>query len=122
MAKKSGDRRCEKAVAVRSQFPVNSYQVHRQILLEGLFNSLPKQGLVCQLPPRQVLGATYNKWVGTASMLICTTHAEPVGTLIYEGDHQPFHALACPLQKGAPRVCPKSSHPKEYRPGQRRQG
>ena len=25
-------------------------------------------------------------------------HAYPIGTMILEGKHQPFHALACPLK------------------------
>ena len=30
-------------------------------------------------------------------MEIHTAHAQPMGSLIFEGQHKPFHALACPL-------------------------
>lgn len=30
--------------------------------------------------------------------IICTVNAEPMGTLINDGKHHPFRALACPLQ------------------------
>ena len=31
-------------------------------------------------------------------MKIELAHAYPIGTMIVEGQHQPFHALACPLK------------------------
>ena len=31
-------------------------------------------------------------------MPICTASAQPIGTLIEEGRHNPFRASACPLQ------------------------
>jgi hypothetical protein len=31
-------------------------------------------------------------------MKIELAHAYPIGTMILEGNHQPFHALACPLR------------------------
>ena len=31
-------------------------------------------------------------------MRIYTVNSEPMGTLIVDGKHKPFHALACPLQ------------------------
>ena len=34
---------------------------------------------------------------GIHSMEIHTAHAQPLGNLIHEGHHKPFHALACPL-------------------------
>jgi hypothetical protein len=30
-------------------------------------------------------------------MEIHTAHAQPMGSLIFEVHHKPFHALACPL-------------------------
>jgi hypothetical protein len=37
-------------------------------------------------------------------MKLDTANAEAMGTLIYEGQHQPFHALACPLQPASVRI------------------
>ena len=31
-------------------------------------------------------------------MIISTLNAEPIGTIIFDGKHRQFHALACPLQ------------------------
>ena len=32
-------------------------------------------------------------------MIISTLSAEPVGTIIFDDKHRPFHALACPLHQ-----------------------
>jgi hypothetical protein len=34
----------------------------------------------------------------TNPMKLVLANAYPIGTMILEGKHQPFHALACPLQ------------------------
>ncbi len=38
------------------------------------------------------------------TMKIDTAHAEPMGTLMVEGSHRPFHALACALQPSTVRI------------------
>jgi hypothetical protein len=40
-------------------------------------------------------------------MEIHTAHAQPMGSLIFEGHHKPFHALACPLNPQAVRIAKK---------------
>jgi hypothetical protein len=40
-------------------------------------------------------------------MEIHTAHAQPMGSLIFEGHHKPFHALACPLNSQAVRISKK---------------
>ena len=40
-------------------------------------------------------------------MEIHTAHAQPMGSLIFEGHHKPFHALACPLNPLAVRIAKK---------------
>ena len=40
-------------------------------------------------------------------MEIHTAHAQPMGSLISEGHHKPFHALACPLNPLAVRIAKK---------------
>lgn len=37
-------------------------------------------------------------------MKLDLAHAEPMGTLIVEGRHQPFRALACALRPAAIRI------------------
>ena len=37
-------------------------------------------------------------------MEIHTAHAQPMGSLIFEGHHKPFHALACPINPQAVRI------------------
>lgn len=37
-------------------------------------------------------------------MKLDLAHAEPMGTLIVEGGHQPFRALACALRPAAIRI------------------
>ena len=32
-------------------------------------------------------------------MEIHIAHSQPIGTLIFDGKHKPFHALACPLRR-----------------------
>jgi len=39
--------------------------------------------------------------------IICTDNAESMGTLITEGKHRPFHALACPLRPQMKQIQPK---------------
>ena len=40
-------------------------------------------------------------------MEIHTAHAQPMGSLIFEGHHKPFHALACPLNPQSVRIAKK---------------
>ncbi len=40
-------------------------------------------------------------------MEIHTAHAQPMGSLIFEGHHKPFHALACPLNPQVVRIAKK---------------
>ena len=40
-------------------------------------------------------------------MEIHTAHAQPMGSLIFEGQHKPFHALACPLNPQTVRIAKK---------------
>jgi hypothetical protein len=40
-------------------------------------------------------------------MEIHTAHAQPMGSLIFEGNHKPFHALACPLNPQGVRIAKK---------------
>ncbi len=40
-------------------------------------------------------------------MEIHTAHAQPMGSLIFEGHHKPFHALACPLNPQLVRIAKK---------------
>ena len=49
------------------------------------------------------------KWVKPTkdrelSMKIDTANAEAMGSLICEGGHKPFHALACPLRPSSVRI------------------
>ena len=40
-------------------------------------------------------------------MKLNLAHSHPMGTLIVEGVHQPFHALACALSPASIRIQPK---------------
>jgi hypothetical protein len=40
-------------------------------------------------------------------MEIHTAHAQPMGSLIFEGQHKPFHALACPLNPQTVQIAKK---------------
>jgi len=39
-----------------------------------------------------------------STMKIDTAHAEPMGSLVVEGTHRPFHALACALKPATVRI------------------
>ena len=41
---------------------------------------------------------SYTLLVCGSAMKIDSANAQPMGRLIYEGGHKPFHALACPLK------------------------
>ena len=41
-------------------------------------------------------------------MKLDLAHAHPMGSLIVEGHHQPFHALACALKPSAIKIQRKS--------------
>ena len=43
------------------------------------------------------------------TMKLDLAHAEPMGSLIIEGTHQPFHALACALRPASVRIGRKST-------------
>ena len=45
-------------------------------------------------------------------MIISTLNAEPIGTIIFDGKHRPFHALACPLKA---HLNPLKAHLKQCR-------
>ena len=46
----------------------------------------------------------YTKWVRGTAMKIDSSNAQPMGSLIFEGVHKPFHALACPLRPASVRI------------------
>jgi len=43
------------------------------------------------------------------TMKLDLAHAEPMGSLIIEGSHQPFHALACALRPASVRIGRKTT-------------
>jgi len=53
---------------------------------------------VTQQPPHK---AGYTGCINSYSMQIHTANAQPIGCLIFDGEHKPFHALACPLRRRA---------------------
>ena len=42
------------------------------------------------------------------AMKIDSANAQPMGSLIFEGGHKPFHALACPLKPASVRISRKA--------------
>ena len=51
---------------------------------------------------------SYTKWVRGSAMKIDSANAQPMGSLIFEGGHKPFHALACPLKPASVRISRKA--------------
>ena len=51
---------------------------------------------------------SYTVLVCGTAMKIDSANAQPMGSLIFEGGHKPFHALACPLKPAAVRISRKS--------------
>ena len=51
---------------------------------------------------------SYTKWVRGSAMKIDSANAQPMGSLIIEGGHKPFHALACPLKPASVRISRKA--------------
>ena len=49
-----------------------------------------------------------------SSMIISTLNAEPIGTIIFDGKHRPFHALACPLQAHLKQIHQKKEDNSSY--------
>ena len=47
-------------------------------------------------------------------MIISTLNAEPIGTIIFDGRHRPFHALACPLQAHLKQIHQKKEDNSSY--------
>ena len=43
---------------------------------------------------------SYTVLVCGSAMKIDSANAQPMGSLIFEGGHKPFHALACPPEAG----------------------
>ena len=51
---------------------------------------------------------SYTVLVCGSAMKIDSANAQPMGSLIFEGGHKPFHALACPLKPAAVRISRKA--------------
>ena len=51
---------------------------------------------------------SYTVLVCGLAMKIDSANAQPMGSLIFEGGHKPFHALACPLQPASVRISRKA--------------
>ena len=47
---------------------------------------------------------SYTEVVCGSAMKIDSANAQPMGSLIFEGGHKPFHALACPLRPASVRI------------------
>jgi len=45
-----------------------------------------------------------NRFEDKPSMKLDSANAHPMGSLIHDGIHRPFHALACPLHPRAVRI------------------
>ena len=50
----------------------------------------------------------YTVLVCGSAMKIDSSNAQPMGSLIFEGGHKPFHALACPLKPASVRISRKA--------------
>ena len=51
---------------------------------------------------------SYTVLVCGTAMKIDSANAQPMGSLIFEGGHKPFHALACPLKPASVRIIRKA--------------
>ena len=51
---------------------------------------------------------SYTLLVCGSTMKIDSANAQPMGSLIIEGVHKPFHALACPLKPASVRISRKA--------------
>ena len=51
---------------------------------------------------------SYTVMVCGSAMKIDSSNAQPMGSLIFEGGHKPFHALACPLKPASVRISRKA--------------
>ena len=51
---------------------------------------------------------SYTMLVCGSAMKIDSANAQPMGSLIIEGGHKPFHALACPLKPASVRISRKA--------------
>ena len=51
---------------------------------------------------------SYTMLVCGSAMKIDNANAQPMGSLIFEGGHKPFHALACPLKPASVRISRKA--------------
>ena len=51
---------------------------------------------------------SYTLLVCGSAMKIDSANAQPMGRLIFEGGHKPFHALACPLKPASVRISRKA--------------
>ena len=51
---------------------------------------------------------SYTLLVCGSTMKIDSSNAQPMGSLIIEGGHKPFHALACPLKPASVRISRKA--------------
>ena len=51
---------------------------------------------------------SYTVLVCGSAMKIDSSNAQPMGSLIFEGGHKPFHALACPLKPASVRISKKA--------------
>ena len=52
---------------------------------------------------------SYTVLVCGSAMKIDSANAQPMGSLIIEGGHKPFHALACPLRPASVRIISKKA-------------
>ena len=51
---------------------------------------------------------SYTVLVCGTAMKIDSANSQPMGSLIFEGGHKPFRALACPLKPAAVRISKKA--------------
>ena len=51
---------------------------------------------------------SYSVLVYGSAMKIDSANAQPMGSLIFEGGHKPFHALTCPLKPASVRISRKA--------------
>ena len=54
-----------------------------------------------QMTPQLREQAGYTECISGNAMKIHTANAQSIGSLILDGEHKPFHALACPLKRPA---------------------
>lgn len=60
--------------------------------------------LPARCDPRKLIRQADRCLTIESTMKIDTAHAEPMGSLVVEGKHRPFHALACALKPATVRI------------------